>query len=724
MGLSRKQLRSIREATASVNVWHGSIRSGKTIASLLAFLAWLPTAPAGPIAIIGRTRETILRNILDVIRQIHPDAIQPWTKGATTTHIMGREVHLIGVNDARSEEKVRGLTLAGAYVDEITLLQRAFFVQLLGRLSVHGSRLFGTTNPDSPQHWFKVDYLDRAEALGWRAWHFTMADNPGLTEEYKTAKAAEFTGLFYQRFILGLWVAAEGAIYDAWDPARHVIPWGDLPRITRFIGVGIDYGTTNPTVAILLGLGADGCWYAVDEWAHVPATAGRKSTDAELSAGLRAWLTTTHTPEPGSPTLGKVYIDPAAASFREQLKRDGLSTVPAANDVLPGIRRVSSLLAAGKLRVSDRCTTLISEAPGYVWDTKATDKGEDKPVKLNDHACFIAGTMVETEHGARPIETLRAGDRAWTRHGLHVIKDAGMTSDRADVMTVTFSNGETLTGTGNHPIWVPTRGWVPLDALRYGDTLEAWSTTALRPSSTRASSSADTPIHPTSRTVTTTRRGSQTRRAASGDFIKRSGWTPTAPRKSPRATMSTTSTMTRATTTRATSRSSTVPTTSTTTAGSHAPMPNSPTGASIRRGRLSGTGRQQVARGTASTVSAHGRVASLSRRRASSAGSGTNRLSRSGSARTPASRRGVGTLAWTTSTAYAPAVASRSESTGTQNRSTAPVHALHVTRESEPRPVYNITVSNAPEYYAGGVLVHNCDALRYVVAATARYTIT
>ena len=385
MGLSRKQRRSIREATASVNVWNGSIRSGKTIASLLAFLAWLPTAPAGPIAIIGRTRETILRNILDVIRQIHPDAIQPWTKGATTAHIMGREVHLIGVNDARSEEKVRGLTLAGAYVDEITLLQRAFFVQLLGRLSVHGSRLFGTTNPDSPQHWFKVDYLDRAEAIGWRVWHFVMADNPGLTDEYKRAKAAEFTGLFYQRFILGLWVAADGAIYDAWDPATHVIPWSGLPRITRYVGVGVDYGTTNPTVAILLGLGADGIWYAVDEWAHAPATAGRKATDAELSAGLRAWLTTTHTPEPGPATLGKIYIDPAAASFREQLKRDGLPTTPAENDVLPGIRRVSSLLAAGKLRVSDRCTTLISEAPGYVWDTKATDRGQDKPVKLNDH---------------------------------------------------------------------------------------------------------------------------------------------------------------------------------------------------------------------------------------------------------------------------------------------------------------------------------------------------
>lgn len=386
MGLSPKQTSSIREASAPVNLWHGSIRSGKTIASLLAFLRWLPTAPPGPVAIIGKTRETIARNILEPIRQIDRRAIGEWTKAPTKVWIMGRNVHLIGANDATSESKVRGLTLAGAYVDEVTLLQRAFFVQLLGRLSVTGSRLFGTTNPDSPQHWLKTDYLDRADQLGWRVWHFVMDDNPGLTDEYKTAKAQEFTGLFYQRFILGLWVAAEGAIYDMWDPARHVVPWSRLPHITRFIGVGIDYGTTNPTVAILLGLGADGCWYAVDEWAHTPATAGRKATDAELSAGLRAWLTTTHTPEPGPATLGKVYIDPAAASFREQLKRDGLATVAATNDVVPGIQRVASLLAADRLKVSDRCRTLISEFPGYVWDTKATDKGEDKPVKLNDHA--------------------------------------------------------------------------------------------------------------------------------------------------------------------------------------------------------------------------------------------------------------------------------------------------------------------------------------------------
>ena len=386
MALSAKQLDAIRGSTAPVNILDGSIRSGKTIASLLAFLRWLPTAPPGPVAIIGKTRETIARNILEPIRQIDPRAIGTWTKSPTSVTIMGRHVHLIGANDATAESKIRGLTLAGAYVDEVTLLQRAFFVQLLGRLSVHGSRLFGTTNPDSPQHWLKKDYLDRAEALGWRVWHFVMDDNPGLTDEYKAAKAQEFTGLFYQRFILGQWVSAEGAIYDMWDPDRHVVPWGDLPRITRFIGIGVDYGTTNPTVAILLGLGADGCWYAVDEWAHVPATTGRKSTDAELSAGLRAWITQPHTPGDAPDTLGRVYVDPAAASFREQLKRDSLATIPAANDVVPGIQRVASLLAAGRLKVSDRCRTLISEFPGYVWDTKATDKGEDKPVKLNDHA--------------------------------------------------------------------------------------------------------------------------------------------------------------------------------------------------------------------------------------------------------------------------------------------------------------------------------------------------
>jgi PBSX family phage terminase large subunit len=206
---------------------------------------------------------------------------------------------------------------------------------------------------------------------------------------------ASFTGAFYDRFIKGLWTNAEGAIFDMWDPKKHTIPWADLPEMRMLLAVGIDYGTTNPTAAILVGLASErDKWgklhsklYAIDEWRYESITEKQKITDAELSQRLRAWLGENHLPE-WQPRLQPSYIilDPSAASFRVQLQQDGVISTQADNDVLNGIRTVASLLSAGKLLVTERCTGWQKEVTEYVWDQKATDKGDDKPVKANDHS--------------------------------------------------------------------------------------------------------------------------------------------------------------------------------------------------------------------------------------------------------------------------------------------------------------------------------------------------
>lgn len=370
-----------------IRLSHGSIRSAKTTAQILDWLRWVPDAPRGPLAIVGRTRDTIGRNILEQTEQIEPRAID-WHLGAPTAKIMGRTHHVLGANDRTAETKVRGLTLAGALVDEATLIPEDFFTTLLGRLSVKGARMSATTNPDHPEHWLKRKYIDRADEIGWSVWHFTMRDNPGLPPEYIDAVSAEYTGLFYDRFILGKWVSAEGAIYDSWDPARHVIPWGDLPPMRRLLGVGIDYGTTNATSAVLLGLGVDDRLYAVDEWRHDSDGGTVRLTDAALSLRLRKWLADDHLPT-GQPELVPewLFVDPAAASFKVQLIEDGIHNLTnGANDVLYGIRTVASLLAAGRLLVSDRCHGIIREAPGYAWDPKAAANGTDAPIKRDDHS--------------------------------------------------------------------------------------------------------------------------------------------------------------------------------------------------------------------------------------------------------------------------------------------------------------------------------------------------
>lgn len=415
-GLSPRQRASVLESTAAVNGWEGSIRSGKTIASLIRWAEYVPTAPAGHLAILGWTLTTIQRNVLDPLTNLHPSIVRH-TRGSNVAWIMGREVQLVGFSDRRSEAVIRGLTLAGAYVDEATLMPEQTFVQLLGRLSVDDAKLFFTTNPDSQAHWLRRRYLARLDALpDWRVWHFTMDDNPALSPVYVEAKKREFTGLWYRRFILGEWVSAEGAIYDAWDPERHVIPWASLPSIQRLLAVGVDYGTTNPTSAVLLGLGEDGTLYAVDEWRYDPATTQRRLTDAELSQRLRAWLHEPHLPA-GQPGLTPewVFVDPAAASFKVQLRQDGEGYVTDGdNRVGYGIRAVASLLALGALHVTDRCRGVIDEAPSYAWDPKATDKGEDKPLKVGDHSLdALRYAIATTETVWRPWVD------DWTQRSLH-----------------------------------------------------------------------------------------------------------------------------------------------------------------------------------------------------------------------------------------------------------------------------------------------------------------
>jgi len=384
--LSDKQLRSVRESfTSRISIWHGSVRSGKTIASLLAFLLSIRRAPAtGLILLCGRSLQTIERNIIEPLQDpalfgSDVAAEVRHTRGATIASILGRTVHLIGAADARAEGRLRGATACLAYVDEATLVPEGFFVQLLARLSVPGARLLCTTNPDSPRHWLKTGYLDRAGELNLQAWHFRLADNPSLSRKYVADLTAEYVGLWRKRMIEGAWCVAEGAIYDMWEETRHVV--GTLPEMRRYWS-GVDYGTTNPFAALLLGEGVDDRLYVVGEWRHDSSIAHRSMTDAQYSAAVRTWLAGLDiAPE-------WTFIDPSAASFSTQLWQDGHPGLArATNDVTDGIRSVAALLAAGRLLVHESCEGLLAELPAYSWDPKATERGEDAPLKIDDHSC-------------------------------------------------------------------------------------------------------------------------------------------------------------------------------------------------------------------------------------------------------------------------------------------------------------------------------------------------
>ena len=377
---------SVAHADRRINIWEGSIRSGKTVASVIAWLAYVAAAPPGELAIIGKTERTVARNILPVI-----GALVPYKKTEGGILLLGRMVWIIGANDEGAEGKLRGMTLAGAYVDEATLVPLNFWKQLLGRLSVPGARLLGTTNPDSPHHWLLKDYLENPKLAGTlRRFTFRLADATYLDPDYVAALIAENTGLWYRRFILGEWVAAEGAIYELWEASRHV---RDVGPPIRSRWVALDYGTNNPFHALMMGRDAKGAIVVEAEWRH-DGRSGRRKSDAQYADELIAWATelTTARAAPGIvpvpvPQVDTWVVDPSAASFIAELRNRGLYVQAANNEVADGIRRVTTLLGRPDpgLYVASRCTELIVEIEGYVWDPKAQLRGEDKPLKVNDH---------------------------------------------------------------------------------------------------------------------------------------------------------------------------------------------------------------------------------------------------------------------------------------------------------------------------------------------------
>ncbi|MEN6426117.1 MAG: phage terminase large subunit [Phycisphaerales bacterium] len=386
---------------ASIVALEGSVRSSKTWTTLIEWLEYCRRGPAGPLLITGRTERTVITNIVLPLQQMLGAKRVKLNRGLGLVTILGRECMIVGADNETAVTKIQGRTLAGALVDETSTLPESYFDMLYSRLSIEGAQVFLTSNPEAPAHWLMAHWLSRA-----RLWidrdgnehvrelgdpndpdgvidliriSFKLEDNPNLPPAYVARIKAAYSGLWYRRYILGEWCIAEGAVYDCWDPDKHVVKAADLPPIQRLLATGIDYGTTHPTRGYLLGVSAEATprLVFIDEWRP------GKMTDSGYSKDYRNWI--------GSRAPEWVAVDPAAASFKLQLFTDGLSNVMDANNsVISGIRTVASLLSSGRLIVSDACVELIAHIPGYSWDPKATARGEDAPIKQDDDECDAA----------------------------------------------------------------------------------------------------------------------------------------------------------------------------------------------------------------------------------------------------------------------------------------------------------------------------------------------
>lgn len=357
----------------------GAVRSGKTSIMMWAFVDWAMREFDGQrFGICGKTVDSATKNIVVpfismtlakeryVMRWRRADKVLEVRRGGATNYF-----EVFGGKDERSYALIQGRTLAGVLLDEVALMPRSFAEQALTRCSVDGAKMWFSCNPESPQHWFYTEWIKRAEERNALHLHFEMSDNPGLSQKTLERYQAMFAGVFYDRYIRGLWVVAEGLVYQIFDPAKHVT--NELPDRGRYY-ISVDYGTLNPFSAGLWCL-KDGVATRIREF-YYSGRAGRQLTDSEYYEKLEELA--------GGLPIERIVIDPSAASMiTEIIRRDKYPVIKAVNDVIPGISYTAALLQAGRIKIGSSCKDAIREFGLYRWDE---DSQTDKVIKEDDHA--------------------------------------------------------------------------------------------------------------------------------------------------------------------------------------------------------------------------------------------------------------------------------------------------------------------------------------------------
>ena len=355
----------------------GAVRGGKTFCMGVAFLLWAMTCFHGrQFALCGKTIGALRRNLLyDALPEVERVGVrceERRSENSFTLRWGGRSNRflLFGGQDEGSAALIQGVTLAGLLLDEAALMPRSFVEQACARCSVPGSKLWFNCNPEGPEHWFYREWILKAEERRALYLHFTMEDNPSLTEKIRRRYQRLYTGIFYRRFILGEWAAAEGRIYDFFDRERDAVPAPE-GRMECW-RVSVDYGTANPTSMGLWGR-RNGVWYRVKEFYYDSRREGRQKTDAEYVRDLRALC--------GGKRVERVIVDPSAASFLAALRQAGFPVKAADNRVLDGIRVTAGMLREGKIILCEPCEDCLREMGLYCWES-----GKEVPRKENDHA--------------------------------------------------------------------------------------------------------------------------------------------------------------------------------------------------------------------------------------------------------------------------------------------------------------------------------------------------
>lgn len=397
ISFSQKQADFVRtfknNELARINILEGSVRSGKTWITLVVWALWVATMPKNAqYLMVAKTMTSLKRNCLDLLQSLVGEKNFRYNVSSKEAVLFGRTVYLEGVNDARAEGKIRGMTLQGAYCDEITLFQPDFFSMLLSRLSLPGAKLFATTNPDNPNHFIKREYLDRENELDLYHEKFTIDDNPFLDPAYVENLKKEYTGVFYKRFILGEWCVADGLCYEQF--ANNPEKWErtEADEKINFISVGLDWGG-NRSLTAFVATAVHGNFdkIGVIKDHHI---AGRKGeidgnrVNTELIRFVKELQTEYKAP------VRYVFADNAEqyliTGLAKAVKAAGLNVSIGDSHKAEIVQRIiclNTLMNTNRFYILRHCNLAIDALRTAAWDTKAAEKGEDK--RLDDFSSDI-----------------------------------------------------------------------------------------------------------------------------------------------------------------------------------------------------------------------------------------------------------------------------------------------------------------------------------------------
>ncbi len=367
-----------------LNIFEGSVRSGKTFISMVIWGLWVARSPKDSSYLMsGKTMNTLKRNVLEPMTEIFGSRFT-YNTSKKEARLFGRRIYLEGAANAGAEGKIRGMTLRGAYCDELTLFDEGFFVMLLSRLSERGAKLIATTNPDNPAHWVKRDYLDNPK-LDLLSMSFTLDDNIFLPPEYIESLKSEFCGVFYDRFILGKWVAAEGRVYESFSKKNVISAQEMAEKLAEnkliHSAVGVDYGG-NGSASAFVHVGFDAGYknmYILSEYYD------KKNRSAEsLISAFSEYISRE---KEHFPALNEAYCDSAEQLLVKSFRRSVKIEVKNARKkpINTRINMLNRLISAGRLWVSEDCPHLIEALETAVWD----ERDIHKDVRLDDGSTNI-----------------------------------------------------------------------------------------------------------------------------------------------------------------------------------------------------------------------------------------------------------------------------------------------------------------------------------------------